>query len=102
MLPHEKALVKRLQDEPFALLGINNDRPAARTPGRLQEEEITWRNALEPEQDSLASRWNVEGYPMLYLLDARGVIRHKWLGSPDVKELDRRIDELVAEALKKE
>lgn len=25
MLPHEKALVQRLADQPFALLGINSD-----------------------------------------------------------------------------
>ena len=27
MLPHEKELVERLKDKPFALLGINSDQP---------------------------------------------------------------------------
>ncbi len=101
MLPHEKALVQRMADKPFALIGINNDGTADQVRPRFQKEGITWRNAIEPEQDSLASRWNVSGYPNLYLIDAQGVIRYRWLGSPGDEVLDRTIDELVAEATKK-
>jgi hypothetical protein len=101
MLPHEKALVKRLQDKPFALLGINNDGTADEVRPRFQKEGITWRNAIEPEKGSLASRWNVNGYPTLYLVDAEGVIRHSWLGSPGDEVLDQAIDALLDEALKK-
>ncbi|NOT29576.1 MAG: hypothetical protein HOP15_03900 [Planctomycetes bacterium] len=101
MLPHEKALVKRLQNKPFALIGINNDGPATDVLPRFQKEGITWRNAIEPEKDSLASQWNVSGYPNLYLIDALGVIRYHWLGSPGDDVLDQRIDELVAEAQEK-
>ena len=101
MLPHEKALVQRLHAEPFALIGINNDGPADEVLPRFQKEGITWRNAIEPEKGSLASSWNISGYPNLYLIDAQGVIRQHWLGSPDVKVLDQKVDELVAEAAKK-
>ena len=100
MLPHEKALVKRTQDKPFALIGINNDGPAKEVLPRFQKEGITWRNAIEPEKDSLASKWNVTGYPNLYLIDAKGVIRYHWLGSPGNEVLDGKVDELVAEAQK--
>lgn len=100
MLPHEKALVKRMQDKPFALVGINNDGTAAEVLPRFQKEGITWRNAIEPAEGSLASQWNVNGYPNLYLVDARGVIREHWLGSPGDDVLDQKIDALVAEALK--
>lgn len=98
MLPHEKALVQRLQDQPFALIGINNDGPAVEVKPSLEKEGITWRNAIEPETGSLASRWNVSGYPNLYLVDAEGVIRHHWVGSPGDEVLDETIDALVAEA----
>ena len=100
MLPHEKALVKRTQNQPFALIGINNDGAAKDVLPRFQKEGITWRNAIEPEKDSLASRWNVSGYPNLYLIDAQGVIRYHWIGSPGDEVLDRRVDELIAEAKK--
>jgi len=34
----------------------------------------------------------------LYLIDHEGIIRHKWLGSPEEEVLDAAIDELVAKA----
>src|SRR5262245_58879352 len=101
MLPHEKALVQRMSDKPFALIGINNDGPAEEALPRFKKEGITWRNAIEPTKDSLATRWNVNGYPNLFLIDAQGVIRYHWLGSPGEEFLDQKIDELVAEARSK-
>jgi hypothetical protein len=101
MLPHEKALVKRMQDKPFALIGINNDGKADEVLPRFRKEGITWRNAIEPDKGSLASQWNVTGYPNLFLIDAQGVIREHWIGSPGEEVLDQRIDALVAEAQKK-
>lgn len=98
MLPHEKALVKRMQNKPFALIGINNDGTAAEVLPRFKKEGITWRNAIEPAKDSLASQWNVTGYPNLFLVDAKGVIREHWIGSPGDEVLDQKIDALVAEA----
>jgi len=97
MLPHEKALVQRMQGRPFALLGINNDGAADEVKPRFEKEGITWRNAIEPSDGSLASKWNVTGYPKLFLVDAEGVIRHQWLGSPGDEVLDREIEKLVAE-----
>ena len=101
MLPHEKALVKRMQDKPFALIGINNDGKADEVRPRFEKEGISWRNAIEPEEGSLASQWNVTGYPNLFLVDAKGVIREHWLGSPGDAVLDAKIDALVAEATHK-
>ena len=98
MLPHEKALVKRMNDKPFALLGINNDGKAEEVRPRFEKEGITWRNAIESEKDPLASKWNVSGYPNLYVIDAKGVIRHHWIGSPGEEMLDKSIDVLIAEA----
>lgn len=101
MLPHEKALVERLKDEPFALIGINSDGPADQVLKRLQKEGINWRNAIdETPSGPWATRWNISGWPTLFLVDAKGVIRERWLGSPGDDVLDAKIDELVAEANK--
>ena len=56
MLPHEKALVQRLANKPFALLGINNDGTAAEVLPRFKQEGITWRNAIEPKKYVEATR----------------------------------------------
>jgi len=42
--------------------------------------------------------WRVRGYPTLFLIDAKGVIRKTWLGGPSEEELDREVDLLVKEA----
>ncbi len=101
MLPHEKALVKRLANEPFALLGMNTDSDTVENlRKRFQTEGLTWRHAMlgSPQKAAIAKKWNVQGYPTMYLVDAKGVIRNYWLGGPSEEELDGAIDKLVAEA----
>ena len=43
MYPHERSLVKRLADEPFALIGVNSD-PKPKVVSALERENITWRS----------------------------------------------------------
>lgn len=95
MLPHERALVKRLEKEPFALIGINSDGPADELKKILAEQAITWRQAVDVSTDGpWATRWNVQGWPTIYVLDAKGVIRYR-----DVRdeEMDRAVEALLAE-----
>jgi hypothetical protein len=40
----------------------------------------------------------VRGWPTLYVLDHKGVIRHKWMGSPGDEALGKAIEKLVKEA----
>jgi hypothetical protein len=95
-LPHEKALVERLKDKPFALIGINSDGDAAAVRKLLAEQGITWRNAIdESTEGPWARAWNVSGWPTIYVLDSKGVIRFR-----DVRdaELEAAVLELLAEA----
>ncbi|MFL5243209.1 MAG: TlpA family protein disulfide reductase [Gemmataceae bacterium] len=101
MYPHERSLVKSLESKPFALLGINSDTDKEALKKAMQEEQITWRswwNGPEGTSGPLSTKWNVSGWPTLYILDHKGVIRHKFLGSPGDKVLDRAIEKLVKEA----
>ena len=97
MIPHEKALVKRLEKEPFALIGINSDGDLENLKLGLAKNEMTWRNVWEgarpPGTGTLSRAWNVNSYPTVYVIDARGVIR-----AQDPSDLDRAVDPLVAEA----
>ncbi len=87
MLPHEKELVERLKDKPFALLGINSDGSAAEVKKMLAENGITWRQALDGDTSGpLATRWNVNGWPTIYILDAQGVIRYRDLRDEKMEE----------------
>lgn len=103
MFPHERSLVSKLKDEPFALIGVNSDDDLAAMKPKFKEEQITWRsfwNGEEGTQGPISRAWNVRGWPTLYLVDHTGKIRQKWVGSPGDEVLDREIDTLVAEAKK--
>lgn len=86
MLPHEKSLVERLKDKPFALLGINSDGDAAKVKTILAEQGISWRQAIDGSTEGpLATRWNVRGWPTIYILDHKGVIRYRDLRDEDME-----------------
>ncbi len=101
MFPHERSLVEKMKDEPFALVGVNSDADLAAMKPKFKEEKITWRsfwNGEEGTQGPIAAAWNVQGWPTLYLIDHTGKIRNKWLGGPDEATLDAAIAAVVAEA----
>ncbi len=100
MYPHERSLVKRLEGKPFALLGINSDRDREKLKDVLKKEEITWRSWWDGGSTSgpIASKWNVTGWPTIYVLDAKGVIRYRDVRD---KKLDEAVDKLLQEIAQK-
>ena len=99
MIPHEKALVERMKNEPFALVGINTDSDKADYRKQQKEKGVTWRSSWQGSTSGpIPTEWGVQGFPTLYLIDHKGVIRKSWLGGPEEKELDELVDKLVAEA----
>jgi len=101
MYPHERSLVERLADEPFAIVGVNSDPDLDELQDVLKKENITWRsfwNGPDGTGGPISTRWNVSGWPTLFLIDHEGVIRHKWLGSPGDEAMDKAIEALVAKA----
>lgn len=102
LYPHRRSLVKRLEGKPFVILGVNSDHDRAELKKVIAREEITWRSFWNggSTQGRISSRWDLQGWPTLFLIDAKGIIRHKHVGSPDEKVLDEEIDKLIAEAEK--
>jgi hypothetical protein len=98
MYPHERSLVKRLEAKPFVLIGVNSDQDRAELKKAMEKEKITWRSFWNGGQAGpISGRWDVHGWPTLFLIDAKGVIRRKHLGTPGEKKLDEELDELIAE-----
>src|SRR5262245_29694742 len=99
MYPHERSLVKRLADKPFALIGVDSDRNREELKKRMEKENITWRSFWNggSTQGPISTKWNVHGWPTLYVLDHKGVIRNKYLGSPGDVVMDKVIDGLLKE-----
>jgi hypothetical protein len=62
----------------------------------LAKAKITWRQAAEyTTRGPLATRWNVQGWPTIYVLDAGGVIRFRGLRD---EALEEAVVRLIAEA----
>src|SRR5881409_3777175 len=93
MYPHERSLVQRLNGKPFALLGVNSD-PKSRLPQVIKKEKMTWRSWWDGGGTSgpIAGKWNVHGWPTIYVLDEKGVIRYKNVRG---EAMDKAVDELL-------
>ena len=97
MYPHERSLVKRLANKPFALIGINRDKDLAKLRPRLKEENISWRsfwNGPKGTGGPISAKWGVRGWPTIYILDHKGVIRFK---GPRGEKMDKAVDQLLEE-----
>src|SRR6188508_3413731 len=96
MYPHERSLVKRLADQPFAIIGVNSDTDRNALKEVFKKESITWRSFWDGGSTSgpIATRWNVTSWPTIYVLDHEGRIRFKNVRG---EELDRAVDALIKE-----
>jgi hypothetical protein len=98
MFPHERSLVQKLQNKPFALLGVNSDEDRTQLKEVLKTEQITWRSFWAGGTSGpIPTHWQVRGWPTIFLIDKKGVIRHKYEGNPGDAVLDQEIDQLVQE-----
>jgi hypothetical protein len=100
MYPHERSLVSKMSDKPFVILGVNSDSNRDALKKVLVQENITWRSFWNGGSTSgpISSAWGVRGWPTLVLIDAKGVIRNKWLGAPRGNALDDAIEKAVKDA----
>ena len=94
MYPEERALVERLKGRPFALLSVNTDPDRETLRRSISQGEITWRCWWESGVEGpICSRWLIEGFPQVYLLDHKGVIQsHEF---PDKESSNRALEELL-------
>ena len=87
MYPDERELVKRLTDEPFAVLSVNTDADRETLRKSIKEGEITWRCWFDGGTEGpIGNAWNVTSFPTVYVLDATGVIRFKNLRGPSLDD----------------
>ena len=92
-----------MEDKPFAVIGVNTN---CYDPKKLKEvmdqEKLNWRSFADTSDGEglgvISSAWNLQGTPTLFVLDHKGVIRYRWLGSPGEKTIDEALNKLVKEA----
>ena len=78
------------------MIGVNvNESESKNLKDRMDKEKMNWRSFAH--QDGINARWN-PSTPSYYVLDPKGVIRHKWVGAPGEKAIDTALERLINEA----
>jgi len=79
MYPHERSLVKKHPADQFAIVGINSEESIEAAREAVKKNKLTWKSFFDGggTDGPIATRWNVSGWPTIYLLDENGVIRFK-------------------------
>ena len=96
MYPHERSLVKRLDGKPFALLGVNGDEDLQKLKERMKQENITWPSWRDGSSadEPISTAWHVHGWPTIYVLDHKGVIRYNGVRA---EAMDKAVNTLLRE-----
>ncbi len=94
-IPHQKALVQRHANEPFAIVGVNTDGDKDEYRKKLADYGVTWRSAWQGSTSGpIPTQWGINSYPTIFVLDEDHVIRHVDARGP---ELERVVGELLEE-----
>jgi thiol-disulfide isomerase/thioredoxin len=94
MIPHERELVKRMTNKPFALISISADEKKETLKTFLVDNPMPWTHWWNGQTGGIVEDWDVKYFPTIYVLDAKGVIRYK-----DVRgeKMDEAVDTLLKE-----
>jgi thiol-disulfide isomerase/thioredoxin len=94
MIPHEREMVERLKDKPFALVSVSCDEEKKALTDFLAKEPMPWTHWWNGQVGGMMSAWNITSFPTIYILDAKGVIRFKDLHG---EELEKAVKSLLEE-----
>ncbi len=93
-VPEERKLVERLKSQPFALLGVDCEPNKDTARAVMAREHMTWPIWYDgaPGEGPIARRYHIRGYPSVFILDARGVIRSR--GGVLAEVVDKLLEEM--------
>ena len=97
MYGHERSLVQRYQDRPFVLLGGNTDADAATLVQVQEKQHLPWRSWYDGPGGPICKEWKILGFPTIFVIDAKGVVRYRHVGASGEEELEREIETLLHE-----
>ena len=67
----------------------------------MEKNQLTWRSFADAGNAGagpIATKWNLSATPTFYVIDHKGVIRHKYAGPPGEKILDAALEQLIKAA----
>lgn len=94
MIPHEREMVENNKDKPFVLVSISADDELSTLRDFLAENEMPWVHWWCGDDESLMEKWDIQYFPTIYVIDAKGIIRFK-----DVRgeKLEEAVNQLLGE-----
>jgi peroxiredoxin len=95
--PQQRELTKHFAGKPFVLIGINSDENKDALKKVLERRGVTWRYWWDggSRTGPIATAWNIQSWPTIYVIDQKGVIRHR-----GHEELAPKLEQIVTELLK--
>jgi serine/threonine-protein kinase len=96
MYPQEQEMVRRLKDQPFALVGVNCDDNREAVREVVKRKGLNWRSWFDGDSEGghIRQDWHVNSFPSIWVLDHKGVIRFKDVRGP---QLDAAVRQLLRE-----
>jgi thiol-disulfide isomerase/thioredoxin len=96
MIPHEREMTGKLKDKPFNLISLSVDDKKETLTKFLDTEAMPWTHWWNGgAKGGAAEAYKVKFFPTIYVLDTKGVIRHKHLRGDD---LEKAVEKLLAES----
>jgi hypothetical protein len=74
MYPDLRRLGRDLAAEPFATLAVMGDHDVSTVIQDTEKGTIRWRTWFDGDAGPVATAWNIQRWPTLYLIDHQGVI----------------------------
>ena len=94
MYPHERSLVAKYKDQPFAIVGVNSDDSIEKLREVMKAKELTWTSFFDGGGTGgpIATQWGVRGWPTVFVIDKDGIIRQT---NARGKTLDDALEKLL-------
>jgi peroxiredoxin len=101
--PYERLMLEVHKSDPFAMVSVNSDDKVETAKQAKIDNKLEFRSwwdgyvAGASTKGPIATAWNVTGWPAIYVLDAKGVIRFAQLRQEDIlKAVTQLIEEQKA------
>ena len=87
--PYQRFMLELYEDDPVVILGVNSDEEIATILEAKADEGLDYRvwwdgHGEVNTEGPIATEWNVTGWPSIYILDDKGVIRYAQKRHADV------------------
>lgn len=99
LIPGQRELVKKYDGKPFALISISADQDPRDVVEFQKETPMPWVQWFNGPEGGVVDEWMIPGFPTLFVIDAKGVIRARDLR--DEQEMDALVEKLIGEAEEK-